>query len=644
MKAKAFWAMITTPFGWLGRMVSGASRNAVSDGALTESPRRLMVRDFFRRKLAVAALVTLVALLLFVFFGPLFVPLEVNYTDPLQANIAPNASMLSVPRELKENILGISGFANFTVGVSHDHKLYVWGYTKDSLTGADYAELPAELRDGNVLTASAGTDHIIAVTADGRVIGWGNGTLGQYGEVQGDSSIVPMPETLLRDGIPNTDAIDQLACGYQATALVVDGRLTMWGNAKALLNMRELTETADEVFDTRGVGVKKVALSGFYAVALFEDGTVSGGAQLFARDSAVSSRGGRIKYFMDYLKDKRVVDIAASNSCYAFLLEDGELLVTGAAEYGETDIPVLDADERFVSVSAGSRHFVGLTDKGRAWGWGHDDGGQASINGISAASVFTGAKQTYLCDSDGKLTYKSGFRGYLFGTDGRGRDVFARIVHGGRMTMTVGAVAVIISSVIAMLVGSVAGYFGGWVDLLLMRVTEIFAAIPFLPFAMLLSFIIRNYPIGETARIFLIMVILGLLSWPGPARMIRAQVLSEREKEFVLAARAMGVRERLIAFRHILPNVISVVLVSMTLDFAGCLLTESSLSYLGFGVQQPQPTWGNMLNGANNSVVIRSYWWQWVFPALFLSLATVSINLIGDALRDVLDPKGRSGK
>ena len=644
MKAKAFWAMITTPFGWLGRMVSGASRNAISDGALTESPRRLMVREFFRRKLAVAALVTLAALLLFVFFGPLFVPLEVNYTDPLQANIAPNASMLSVPRELKDNILSISGFANFTVGVSRNHKLYVWGYTKDSLTGADYAEIPAELRDGNVLTASAGTDHIIAVTTDGRVIGWGNGTLGQYGEVQGDSSIVSMPETLLRDGIPNTDAIDQLVCGYQATALVVDGRLTMWGNAKALLNMRELTETADEVFAARGVGVKKVALSGFYAVALFEDGTVSGGAQLFARDSAVSSRVGRIKYFMDYLKDKRVVDIAASNSCYAFLLDDGELLVSGAAEYGETDIPVLDADERFVSVSAGSRHFVGLTDKGRAWGWGHDDGGQASIKGVPAASVFTGAKQTYLCDSDGKLTHKSGFRGYLFGTDGRGRDVFARIVHGGRMTMTVGAVAVIISSVIAMLVGSVAGYFGGWTDLLLMRVTEIFAAIPFLPFAMLLSFIIRNYPIGETARIFLIMVILGLLSWPGPARMIRAQVLSEREKEFVLAARAMGVRERLIAFRHILPNVISVVLVSMTLDFAGCLLTESSLSYLGFGVQQPQPTWGNMLNGANNSVVIRSYWWQWVFPALFLSLATVSINLIGDALRDVLDPKGRSGK
>ena len=123
--------------------------------------------------------------------------------------------------------------------------------------------------------------------------------------------------------------------------------------------------------------------------------------------------------------------------------------------------------------------------------------------------------------------------------------------------------------------------------------------------------------------------------------MVRGQVLAEREKEFVLAAKAMGVKERKIAFRHVLPNVISVILVSMTLSFASCLLTESSLSYLGFGVQQPQPTWGNMLSGSNNSVVIQYYWWQWLFPAIFLSLATISINVIGDALRDALDPKSK---
>ena len=207
------------------------------------------------------------------------------------------------------------------------------------------------------------------------------------------------------------------------------------------------------------------------------------------------------------------------------------------------------------------------------------------------------------------------------------------------MTLTIGAVAVLVSSVIAIVVGCVSGYFGGWVDVLLMRITEIFSSIPFLPFAMLLSQIIKYYDITETTRIFIIMLILGALSWTGLARMIRGQVLAEREKEFVMAARAIGVKERTIAFRHVLPNVISVILVSMTLDFAGCLLTESSLSYLGFGVQQPQPTWGNMLNGCNNSTVIQNYWWQWVFPSIFLSLAVICINIVGDALREALDPK-----
>ena len=234
-----------------------------------------------------------------------------------------------------------------------------------------------------------------------------------------------------------------------------------------------------------------------------------------------------------------------------------------------------------------------------------------------------------------------GLSGYLMGTDGRGRDVFTRIIHGGKMTLTIGAVAVLVSSVIAVVVGCIAGYFGGKTDLILMRVTEIFSSIPFLPFAMLLSQIIKNYNITETMRIFIIMLILGALSWPSLARMIRGQVLAERKKEYVLSAQAIGVKESKIAFRQVLPNVLSVALVSITLDFAGCLLTESALSYLGFGVQQPRPTWGNMLTGANNSVVIQNYYWQWLFPALFLSIATISINIIGDSLRDILDPKER---
>jgi peptide/nickel transport system permease protein len=325
-------------------------------------------------------------------------------------------------------------------------------------------------------------------------------------------------------------------------------------------------------------------------------------------------------------------------------MDDGSIVVFGAAEYGEKNIPEITAQEKMVSINAGTRHFVTVGESGKVYTWGHNDGGQCDVAGETADKVYTGAKQTYLVNEDNKLTDKSGFKGYPMGTDNRGRDILTRIVHGGKMTMTIGAVAVIVSTLIAIIVGCLAGYFGGWVDMLLMRITEIFSSLPFLPFAMMLSYVIRTMPIGETTRIFIIMVMLGLLSWTGLARMIRAQVLAEREKEFVLAAQSMGVKEKRIAFMHILPNVISVILVNVTLSFASCMLTESSLSYLGFGVQQPQPTWGNMLNGANNSIVIQNYWWQWVFPSIFLAIATISINIIGDTLRDVLDPKSSQEK
>ena len=140
------------------------------------------------------------------------------------------------------------------------------------------------------------------------------------------------------------------------------------------------------------------------------------------------------------------------------------------------------------------------------------------------------------------------------------------------------------------------------------------------------------------------MIILGLLSWTGLAKLVRGQILAEREKEFVVAAQSMGVKESRIAFKHILPNVISVIIVSLTLDFASCMLTESSLSYLGFGVKLPRPTWGNMLDGCRNSIVIQHFAWRWVFPALFLAITVICINIIGDTLRDILDPKSEVDK
>ncbi len=629
-----------TLWRWLRRMFLGASKELSQEAILEverlESPSRLAVKAFFRRKLAVAALIILILLFLFVFIGPYFFPMDLTYTDPLQANVRPNYSMRSVPKDLAGKIRSINGYADFTVGVSKDNTMYIWGNTWNALAKDDYSDFPEEIREGNVLMASAGSDFVIAVTTEGKVVGWGNNNLGQYGVVNKDDPRTEMPEQIL-NGTVDPDKVQQLLCGYQATSMVIDGKLYMWGNNNACQNMTEL-------LGKDFTNVQKVAMTDDYAVLLFDDGTIYGGNNTFFRQSAVSSISGKIDSFESYLADHKVVDIAATKKNVAFLTEEGEVLVWGNANYGETDYPVLPEGESFVKLEGGSRHFVGLTDTGKVYAWGLDDYGQADLAGVAAGEIFVGAKQTYLVDENGVLTESYGQRGYLFGTDSMGRDVLTRIVHGGKMTMTIGAVAVIVSSIIAIIIGCLSGYFGGWVDMLLMRVTEIFSAIPFLPFAMMLSYVIKYYPIGETMRIFIIMIILGLLSWTGLARMIRGQVLAEREKEFVIAAKSMGIRERSIAFKHILPNVISVILVSMTLDFAGCLLTESSLSYLGFGVQQPQPTWGNMLFGANNSIVIQNYWWQWLFPAIFLSIATISINIIGDTLRDVLDPKSSQEK
>ena len=607
---------------WGKRTVIGAEK---IQNAKAESPSALIRQAFFQKKGAVAALVLWLALFLFVFIAPSFIKLDINDTDPLSQNLSPGYGLTRVPRGLKKQIQKIDGFAGFTVGLNWDGEVFVWGDSKEKLGKMDLKNIPQEVLDEGAVEIGAGKDHILAITKTGKLVGWGDKSCGQYG-YESVLGALAMP-AFLQSGV-EVESIAGLSCGYQASALVFkDGTACVWGNENAVYNLRDFTNAQD---------IKKIVFTSTAIVGITYQGTLLGGERFHSADS---SKVGRIEDINEYLQGKKVIQVTATNKCIALILDNGELIVSGAAEHGERTLPTLLDGEYFTSLDGGTRHFVGVTNLGNAYAWGYNAYGQCDMAKQKPAThAFAGAQQSYLVDN-GKLVLRAGLKGYLMGTDGRGRDVFARIVHGGKTTMTIGGVAVIVSSVIAILVGVTAGFFGGVVDTLLMRITEIFSSIPFLPFAMLLSQIIKNYNLTETTRIFIIMLILGALSWTGLARMIRGQVLAEREKEFVAGARALGVKESKIAFKHVLPNIASVILVSMTLDFAGCLLTESSLSYLGFGVQQPRPTWGNMLTGANSSIVIQNYWWQWLFPALFLSLATICINVVGDALRDAIEPK-----
>lgn len=614
---------------WAKRAFTGGKGELSALDNEIESPGKLLREAFFRKKTAVLASILLVGLFLFVFIAPAFVSLDINYTDPLQQNVSPGYGLRALPRGLKGDIACIDGFSDFTVGVSGGGKLYVWGNTKDRLNKRDLKHIPDFVKEEGVTMAAAGKDHIIALTKTGKIVGWGDKSCGQYG-TESVLNALSMPKELEVGIAP--DSVRSITCGYQATALVTkQGKAYVWGNLNAVQNLA----------DFQGLeGVQQLVFTNAAAVALLADGSLyTGEKPLFNEGVSLQGKKGSLQ---SCLSDRKITALAADNKCIAMLLEDGDIVVSGAFENGENEFPALAVGEYFTQIDGGTRHFVGVTNLGGAYAWGHNAYGQCETKtGKWTERAYAGSLQTYLVNQEGKLLKSAGLRGYLMGTDGRGRDVYARIVHGGKMTMTIGAVAVLVSSLIAIVVGCVSGYFGGGVDTFLMRVTEIFSSVPFLPFAMLLSQIIKNYNVSEGMRIFIIMLILGALSWTGLARMIRGQVLAEREKEFVTAARALGVRESKIAFKHVLPNVISVILVSITLDFAGCLLTESSLSYLGFGVQQPRPTWGNMLSGSNNSTVIQNYWWQWLFPALFLSLAVICINVIGDALRDALDPKSQ---
>lgn len=219
---------------------------------------------------------------------------------------------------------------------------------------------------------------------------------------------------------------------------------------------------------------------------------------------------------------------------------------------------------------------------------------------------------------------------HWLGTDELGRDVLTRIIFGARVSLKVGFVSVGIAAFIGTVAGLFAGYYGGWVDQLLMRFVDIMLCFP--TFFLMLAVIAMLEP-----SIWYIMIIIGLTGWMGVARLVRAEVLSLRERDFVLAARAIGASDLRIIFRHILPNALSPVIVTATLGVAGAILTESALSFLGIGVQPPVPSWGNMLTAGKD--YLEFAWWLSLFPGFAILVTVIAYNLVGEGLRDALDPR-----
>lgn len=227
---------------------------------------------------------------------------------------------------------------------------------------------------------------------------------------------------------------------------------------------------------------------------------------------------------------------------------------------------------------------------------------------------------------------------HWLGTDEQGRDVLLRLFVGGRISILVGLMAASVSVVLGSLVGGIAGYYGGRIDNLLMRIAEIIYSIPFTPTVISISAALM-WRVSSESKMYFVMLLIGILSWPGLARLVRGQILSLREQEFMQATEILGISDASKIVRHLLPNTLAYIIVSATLGMAGAILTEAGLSFLGLGVTPPTPTWGNMVERARNTNVFRNMQWLWIPPGVMIMLTVVSINLLGEGLRDAFDPK-----
>ncbi len=257
----------------------------------------------------------------------------------------------------------------------------------------------------------------------------------------------------------------------------------------------------------------------------------------------------------------------------------------------------------------------------------------------SGDTIFYGDQGVYIITYSEPSNYLQPSSTHLLGTDDKGFDVFSRLMYGGRVSLTVGFVVIILETLLGVLLGGLAGYFGKWVDQIIMRIVDIFNCVPTLPMMMIVGVALEAKDITGPAKLYIMMAMLTLFGWAGTARLVRGQILSLREQDFMLSAEASGLPVGRKIFKHLIPNVMPQLIVSMTLGLGGIILTEATLGYLGIGLPAEYATWGNMINAATNNTVLRKYPNLWISPGICIVLAVLAFNFVGDGLRDAYDPK-----
>lgn len=549
------------------------------------SPGMLVAKRFFRNKLAVAGLVILVTMFIFSFIGGMVSP------------------------------YGESQVFRKTDHVWKDYAgaTYNKSYIFETANGDEF---PAQGQQKFILATNKGNDSFEANDVTYGLEQKGENYWAIYSS-ESVATVLTLKGKSTYKQVGNTEVTDEIKEGYEEAVANDENTFEVDGITYTIEKAgreNQITISGEVAFATKKVfsAAAKDADLGFQFKQAVLD-AIEAGETSFEYDGT--------KYELNTTEEETSTEVVKDGEVYATI---SNLLVSPQANGVFLSLSFKEAVEQAIADKATT--FTAMNEAGEEETY--------QLQTKNTQYVVRSQKATTVND-----TYSAPSKKHWAGTDGNGMDMLTRLMYGGRISLMIGFVVIIIEGIIGILIGGISGYFGGWVDTILMRVVDVVICIPAMPLYIIIGSVMDYYKIDPRIRIYALCAILGIVGWPGIARMVRGQILSLREQEFMVATEATGVRISRRIFRHLIPNVIPQLIVIATMGLGDVILMEATLSFLGIGVKFPYASWGNIVNAVNDVYVLTNFWFVWI-PAGFLILLTVlGFNFVGDGLRDAFDPK-----
>ena len=549
------------------------------------SPGMLVAKRFFRNKLAVAGLVILVTMFIFSFIGGMVSP------------------------------YGESQVFRKTDHVWKDYAgaTYNKSYIFETANGDEF---PAQGQQKFILATNKGNDSFEANDVTYGLEQKGEDYWAIYSS-ESVATVLTLKGKSTYKQVGNTEVTDEIKEGYEEAVANDENTFEVDGITYTIEKAgreNQITISGEVAFATKKVfsAAAKDADLGFQFKQAVLD-AIEAGETSFEYDGT--------KYELNTTEEETSTEVVKDGEVYATI---SNLLVSPQANGVFLSLSFKEAVEQAIADKATT--FTAINEAGEEETY--------QLQTKNTQYVVRSQKATTVND-----TYSAPSKKHWAGTDGNGMDMLTRLMYGGRISLMIGFVVIIIEGIIGILIGGISGYFGGWVDTILMRVVDVVICIPAMPLYIIIGSVMDYYKIDPRIRIYALCAILGIVGWPGIARMVRGQILSLREQEFMVATEATGVRISRRIFRHLIPNVIPQLIVIATMGLGDVILMKATLSFLGIGVKFPYASWGNIVNAVNDVYVLTNFWFVWI-PAGFLILLTVlGFNFVGDGLRDAFDPK-----